>query len=52
MAGERLRALSADGAQAFVAGELAAAAGRAERKARRVWRDAWCDARRVHRRLH
>jgi CHAD domain-containing protein len=50
MACERLRALSADGAQAFVAGELAAAAGRAERKARRAWRDAWRDARRAHRR--
>ncbi len=51
MAGERLRSLGADGAQAFVAGELAAATGRAEGAAREAWRGAWQDARRAHRRL-
>jgi CHAD domain-containing protein len=51
MAGERLRSLGADGAQAFVAGELAAIANAAECEARRGWRRAWRAAKRTHRRL-
>jgi CHAD domain-containing protein len=51
MACDRLRALAADGAHAFVAGELAAVTSRAEREARDSWRDAWRGVRRAHGRL-
>jgi CHAD domain-containing protein len=51
MACERLRSLGADGAQAFVAGELAAVVNGAERDARRSWWSVWRAVRRTHRRL-
>lgn len=51
LAGERLRSLGADGAQAFAAGELAAVTSAAERAARRSWRKAWRATKRAYRRL-
>jgi len=51
LAGERLRSLGADGAQAFVAGELAAVTSAAEHAARRSWREAWRVAKRTYRRV-
>jgi CHAD domain-containing protein len=51
LAGERLRSLGADGAQAFVAGELAAVTSAAERAGRHSWREAWRAAKRTYRRL-